>query len=257
MKLFVRIKTEEQLERALRIADVIICPADVLSKSGTSPKNKSVYIDLPDILRGNRAEGILQSLAKLLPSFPDAGLVVKNLDELGLLKAAGISDRRIIADSFLYAYNKDALRMYRDILEAEGFTDILFMASDELTDPEEAQLFESSGEQFIYKVYGRQRVMFTAQSFSEPKAFLKSDMGDELSAVWEDAGYTTIYTRRPVSMIDKLPEINSDFILADFTTETGTEMSGILASLDSALKGKSSGTGSSGSVRGHHFKGID
>lgn len=274
----------------------ILCPPELAGKAGAGTKRLKiempVYLDLPDIARENRMDEWKAALTGVLEgSSPAAGLVIKNVDELGL--CAGF-EGPVIADPFLYAYNDEAIRFYQGL-----FTDLKFIAPDELTDAEAAKL-ANSGDQ-IYKIYGRQRVMFTAQNFAdnypnagEPdeKAQLwefKSAMGDRLIAVREPYGYTTVYTADPVSMIGRPEAFGRKNILVDFTTENAAYVEAVLKSVAdficslademNASKSKQEKTnasnveqrksdfaeeinrmGASSAVKvttGHHFKGID
>lgn len=230
---YIRVRTKPQLEYAVKEsgADALLCPLALINEDTGSLQ---VFIDLPDILRENAAEDVAKAFrAALSGSKKISGAVIKNIDEIGLVKELA-PQLPVIADSFLYAYNDEAAAFLK-----QNFRDIKFMASDELTDAESAKLAEKT----IYKIYGRQRVMFTAQDISRnyglasDKALLSSQKGDRLIAVHEDFGYTTVFNEEPTSMLGREISFEGD-ILIDLTTE--------------ARGPETDGTGF-----GHHFKGID
>lgn len=83
------------------------------------------------------------------------GIYVKNIDELGLLKEYGYKGT-VLLDSFLYAYNDEAIRFYKDT-----FDNVIFVGSVELTHHELESLCTGT----VERLYGYQPVMITAQCF--------------------------------------------------------------------------------------------
>jgi len=151
MTVYCRVKTAEQLHAVRGLCDVIICGSDAAAYEPTVGSEK-VIADLPDISREMRSSDLEKHFSEMMKY---GGVVVHTLDELGFLKSSGY-DGEILADPFLYAYNDEAVSFYRNI-----FPQIRFIAPDELTD-EELEILGTKDE-LIYKAYGRQRVMFTAQ----------------------------------------------------------------------------------------------
>ena len=240
-------KTEEQLRNVE--GGRIICPAELANAAiaeGYEP-----ILDFPDIARENNRQMLLDDAGMLEKA---SGVAIKNVDELGLLEEIDYKGQ-IIADPFLYAYNSEAAGFYRNI-----FPGIMFIAPDELTDSEISKM-DGSGE-LIYKIYGRQRLMFTAQDIAanynanEKCLELESMKHDRFVTDWGKYGYTTVYTADPVYMIDKLSELKWKRLLIDFTNESGTQVRDVVSVLKTAIGGEDAAA-SFEFTRGHHYKGID
>ena len=249
METWIRVKTKEQLE-AVRKSQVhidhLILDAAVIS---TAPDlcalaaGAKIYLQMPDVLRQNKKEKIKTLLDKA--SSYD-GLVVRNLDELGLLLERKAQDHfAIIGDAFLYAYNHDAIRFYRELVP-----DMKFICSEELTDKEAKELMDEK-EAFIYKVYGYQTVMITAQCFRKNGGACKqTDLRDETGNILyaeNDCSlcHTVIYNGVPTSMLDKDTSEYAN-ILYDFTIEDKETVKRILETKQC-----------SSYTRGHHLSPVD
>lgn len=245
MNYYIRIRTKEQAEVLAGYQEkmCVLCPLRTGRKIINELKRKgvSVFADLPFVLRENVKDQILADMEAA--DWAD-GFVVKNIDELGLLDSIGRREN-VIGDSFLYAYNSEAMAFY-----LEHFPDMRFITPDELTDDELKRLPEN----VIYRIYGRARVMLTAQSLSgnygiKDGVNLESAMHDRIISLDEDYGFSAIYTADPVSMIDK--DVPWENVMADLTTENAEETAAVLEAL------MAGGEAPSGIIRGHHFKGID
>ena len=252
MRNWIRIKTEEQLQAALesgiQFQCLIIdcaCEADPQTLRQRIDRDCRIYLQLPDVLRQKRKEQI-QKLLQQAEGFD--GLVIKNLDELGLvLEEHGDQKYEIIGDAFLYAYNKDAIRFYHDLLP-----NLILIRSDELTDREVGQITEG-----IYKIYGYQQVMITAQCFYKNYVGCDPEGGRHLLTLRDEAGnvfyavsecgqcYSVIYNGVPTSMLDKDTDEYED-ILYDFTIENAKQVRQV-------LEEKTCGA----YTRGHHRTGVD
>ena len=253
MTTWIRVKTEEQLQAALesnmKFQRLIIdgaCKADLQSIRQETGADCKIYLQLPDVLRQKRKEPV-RTLLQKTEGFD--GLVIKNLDELGLILEEHAEQRfEIIADAFLYAYNRDALRFYRELIP-----DLRFMYSDELTDREAGQLADG-----IYKIYGYQQVMITAQCFY--KNYVGCDAGEggrHLLTLRDEAGndfyavsecgqcYSVIYNGVPTSMLDK-DTSDHENILYDFTIENAEQVRLVLEENSCGAY-----------TRGHHRIGVD
>ncbi|MBO4835395.1 MAG: hypothetical protein J5483_04710 [Lachnospiraceae bacterium] len=261
MTTWIRIKTEEQLRAALesnaQFRCLIIdhaCKMDLQAIRQEIGADCKIYLQLPDVLRQKRKEQI-QTLLQQAEGFD--GLVIKNLDELGLILEAHADQRfEIIADAFLYAYNTDALQFYRDLIP-----NLRFMCSDELTDREAGVLAEH-GEEFLYKVYGYQQVMITAQCFYKNYVgcdatedltddrrhllTLRDEAGNDFYAVSECGQcYSVIYNGVPTSMLDK-DTSEYENLLYDFTIENAEQVRQVLEENTCGAY-----------TRGHHRMGVD
>lgn len=255
--LYIRFKTRKQLETAAKWQYPCIWMADsaladeVLAHAG---KEQPFCLVLPDIARQSRA-GYIREIIEKLP--PQAGIVAKNLDELGMLKEAGYQGN-LIGDSFLYAYNPQALRFYLDL-----FPQMKFLCSDELTDRELASFADP--ERFIYKIYGYQQLMVSAQCISrnytgcrEKRLCFRDEKGNPFFAVSDCANCCSlIYNGLPTSMLDKGPDLGYENLLLDFTMEDQREMQQILTRTEDMLRGDTKALENRKITRGHHYTGID
>ena len=121
MTTWIRVKTEEQLRAALestiQFQCLIIdgaCKTDLQAIRQETGADCKIYLQLPDVLRQKRKEQV-RTLLQQAEGLD--GLVIKNLDALGLILEEHAEQRfEIIADAFLYAYNRDALRFYRELI---------------------------------------------------------------------------------------------------------------------------------------------
>lgn len=257
-KVYIRIRSKEHIAALLaaftgaQIPEenvVIMIPLgmDRNTVRQLSGRKFCLYADLPFIARENESDRIKSDLDEA--DWAD-GMVVKNIDELGLLKDRAY-DGEVIGDSFLYAYNGEAIRFY-----LEMFPGLLFLAPDELTDEELGRL--PYQEKIIYKLYGRARVMFTAQSFSSNydrgkggRILLESARQDRFIAMDEDYGYSTVYTAEPVSMLGQEENLKWNAVFLDLTTEDDRNAEAVLSAffLGTKVPGAAS--------PGHHYRGID
>ncbi len=266
MEIWVRVKTEEQLQAVMESQ---VCPKylildatlfsvkqDCVQMINRQAADAKVYLQLPDVLRQNRKA----QMEKLLEQAKDcAGLVIKNLDELGLILEKQMQEQfEIIGDAFLYAYNNDALRFYRELIP-----EMKFIYSDELTDKEAGSL---TGDRtaFLYKIYGYQEVMITAQCFSKNtgncmrlnlpgsetvqsgRMELRDETKNNLFAENScDLCHTVIYNGVPTSMLDKITD-EYENLLYDFTIEDAETVKEILETKQCSTY-----------TRGHHLSPID
>ena len=264
METWIRIKRKEQLEAVrasqVRCDHLILDAAFVLAERefNSLPAGTKTYLQLPDVLRQNKKEAVKALLDK---AGACEGLVIKNLDELGLLLEMQAQERfAIIGDASLYAYNRDAIRFYRALVP-----EMKFICSEELTDREASELMNDK-EAFIYKVYGYQTVMITAQCFrknngacvlakqnSVPEQNVRRkrmDLRDETGNILyaeNDCNlcHTVIYNGVPTSMLDKdMSEYTN--ILYDFTIEEAETVKRILETKQC-----------SSYTRGHHLSPVD
>ena len=278
METWIRVKTKEQLEAVqqsqVRLEHLVLDAAFVLAEpdlDGAAAvrhfcreafgEDLKIYLQLPDVLRQNKKAQIKALLEKALSGSWYDGLVVKNLDELGLvLEVQAQEPFAIVGDAFLYAYNRDALSFYRELVP-----DMKFICSEELTDKEEKELIDDK-EAFIYKVYGYQTVMITAQCFRKnhggcgqvtsdcaagrsrtcSRTALRDETGNILYAENDcSLCHTVIYNSVPTSMLDKISG-EYENIFYDFTIEDAETVKNILTSGQCSTY-----------TRGHHLTSVD
>lgn len=249
--LYIRVKTSGQLQAVREWMEQEGTSATLLAEyelAGAGIMQEGMYLCLPDAGRQSR----ISSIREMILALPcGAGVLVRNLDELGLLLETGFQGP-VIGDSFLYAYNSEALSFYE-----ECFPGMQFILSDELTDRELEELIRKSAlpsERFIYKAYGFQPLMITNQCLSrnytdcrKKELRFTDQKGASFTAVSRCSQCTSvIYNGLCTYMLDRTEEMGFSNILLDFTLESPGETTNI-------LKGQVPGN----YTRGHHYKGID
>ena len=109
---YVSVKTMEQFQIVNNYEFVrhIIIDYNIIREAEVGKMNseKKIYVAFPDILRENKKHNMKDLY--FLAGMTD-GIYVKNIDELGLLKEYGYKGT-VLLDSFLYAYNDEAIRFY-------------------------------------------------------------------------------------------------------------------------------------------------
>ncbi len=265
MSTWTRVKTKDQFVSVVNsdalsvdciIVDFGLASEDFLRKQVRLLKNESrkIYYQLPDVLRNPTAEKYL----RFAKDFD--GIVIKNLDELGMVVSAKNAeasaseettgnepgegffgkDFEIIGDAFLYAYNKPALELYRSFVP-----DMKFILSDELNKDELNQLRKNEpAADFILKVYGHQAVMITAQCLNKNYGRCSKQAGNKIQMnpvlpFMDENGenyicasncrecYSVIYREEPTCIFSRAQE-DYENLLFDFTMESGKETEAIL-----------------------------
>ena len=261
MKYYIRVRTQEQLRAVLDwgkanalLADPELWKQPERKVQLDSEKKDAFqpicYLCLPDVARQHK----IRSIEEMLKNCPlSAGVVIKNIDEFGLLAETRFPGP-VIGDSFLYTYNLEAAAFYR-----QYFPSMELMLSDELTD-QELKVFLPQQDQFIYKIYGYQQLMTTNQCISrnytncrEKKLTFQDERGNQFFAL-TNCGQcmSSIYNGQCTYMLDKLDEIPFEKKLLDFTVESQDETAFVLNALEEKQKQRPAGI-----TRGHHYKGVD
>lgn len=226
---------------------------DTLSEDGFK-----IYLALPEILRQKDLH-IMDDLRDSLDRYD--GVMIKNIDELGLISSLDYSGT-VILDSSLYAYNDDAIRFYSDVLE-----NVSFISPQELTFDELAELSAD----MVLKLYGYQKVMITANCIKSNYHHACGDgrsnvyeMTDEMSNrfyVKNDCSICTnvIYNGVPTSVIDKLETYRFDYqaYVIELTVESADEAKNVMDCAENAFLGKNTDGFIKDYTRGHYYKGID
>lgn len=253
IRYYVRVRTKEQLRAALQWEKTAVLMPDgelggdmmyVHAKAQKASNPMQIVICLPDVLRQSRlAQTEAAMMAACTASVKGAGLLVRNLDELGMIQALHLQERfpgALIADPFLYAYNSEALRFYLDL-----FPDLWFIGSDELTDREQQQALQKSPlpkEKMIIKVYGHQPLMISNQCLNRNHtnctehvtAFCDSRKERFFAVSSCLQCYSTVYNGKCTWLLDKVNEegyAGYENLLLDFTVEDGPEMEHLLSSI--------------------------
>ena len=254
---YLRVKNKEQLQavRSLEGPFGLVVEGALWE---TALGYRELYISLPDVARENRIRDVERMIARCPEG---AGLVVRNLDELGMIREMGYPGP-LIGDASLYAYNREALSFYLEL-----FPQMRFLCSDELTDRELSELAEP--ERWIYKIYGYQQLMVSAQCISrnytgcrKKKLQFRDGKGRNFYALSDCSNCSSlIYNGRPTFMLDKIAELPYSSFLLDFTLESRREMLQILDLWQKIRSGEAVDTGAFPEkqqiTRGHHYEGID
>lgn len=263
-EIWVRVRNKEQLEAAAAEPVISHMIAEATAAENTEDfqvPDKKLILSLPDVAREAKLER-LERLEKLCGfSNRFSGVCIKNIDETGLLKESGY-EGYVVADPFLYTYNEQAVSFYRSVFES-----IDFMASQELTLKELKSLEAKADVRFIYKAYGYQQLMITAQCMNgayynckEPVLELKDEAGGCFSVTSECRyGYDTVYNGYPTFMLDKIADFGEDArILLDFTTESKEEVLDVLKLAKQAVAQKDHICEMPEKfTRGHYYTGIE
>ena len=233
---YIKVKTKEQLCAVSECKMEYEIIADYkLTAEIPAGQRSGVWLSLPDVLRENKLS-VFEELCASADGFK--GVVIHNADELGMLRSAGYGGL-VMAGELLYAYNSEAVRFYQGF-----YPDMRFIAPAELTDAELVRLEAAAKIRFIYKIYGHQQLMTTAQVLDGP---FRDEKGESYIGIHDPVqDLSQIYTGRPVSMLDKQDVWQDRDVLIEFTFESGKMAACILKEMNA-----------SGYIRGHHFKGID
>ncbi len=258
MKNFVvRVKTKEQFNAAINFNEInTVIGSNAVFSSMKDRTDKEFFLSLPDVARENKLKQVEVDINKAKEN--RIGLLIKNIDELAMVKEMSF-EGKLIADSFLYAYNNEALKFYKDV-----FPNMTFILSDELSDRELEDLKETPKENLIYKAYGYQQLMITNQCMNrnywgclKPLLKFKDEKNNEFY-ISSECGYCydIVYNGQPTNMLDKLDEVGFENILLDFTIESEEETKNII---EEALKGAKDEQIKLEDkfTRGHHLKSVD
>jgi putative protease len=265
------VNTKEQLRKVYnyKIVDNIIIDYNVVKSVDMSAyTDKKLYLALPYIFRKHN-EADMKELLFLSGMFD--GIMIKNLDELGMLAATDYHGL-VILDSFVYSYNDEAVSFYMEQLE-----NVCVISPVELTHEEIHNMSFPS----VEKLYGHQPLMITAQCFAgnygDKCGYNKSavtSFDDELGNSFYSINhcrecYNVIYNGIPTNNID-ISNATKDGLadrnyLLEFTIEdekqVGEIMDYVTAISDIAVSSNNYKLNNTAPIekytRGHYIKGID
>lgn len=222
---------------------------------------QEVLIILPEILRQNKLDesgdaGVSAMIDVINDSRICDGVVLRNIDELGLIKSSGYTKRLLLSPS-LYAYNDDACEFYKTNVGAAGLG---LMASEELTLEELSNMSYNS----MIKIYGHQEVMVTAGCV---RLNYCGETGSKLMTLTDEKGnrfyvkadcercLNVIYNGVPTDITDKRDMLGGlDNCYAEFTIEDGRRTKEILDVLSDGLHLRHA---AGDFTRGHYYKGVE
>lgn len=235
-ELWAQVVNDEQFRAAVRAgADAVILDgaADFPDVHRDSPVRR--ILALPDIYRIPDREFVFSQIDRA-ESENMYGILVRSLEELVLVKRSGFGGK-IIADSWLYAWNRES----SDLLLRDCSALILPL---ELTAAELYDTFgRRSGDREIVTVYGRLPMMLTAGCLHKTEKLCRHEDGtfwylkDRKGAEFPVRNICTschnvIYNSVPLSLHrfygDKVIQ-KARVRLCSFTTESGDETEKILA----------------------------
>jgi len=191
---------------------------------------KGFMLLFPYVFRGYSEEKLLKLLERERPE----RVLIRNFEELGFLKDTGYKGE-IHADSCLYSFNKESIRVYKELGVRE------FVCPEELNIYE---LKERGLNDSVLKIYGRTPLMVSAQCTNktvsgkcERKAggFL-TEIRDRKKAVFPvraECGYcyNVIYNSVPLMLFKETEELRVSGLSAvrlDFTVEAAEEAADII-----------------------------
>lgn len=246
--------------------DNIIVEYNVINNVGrlAVDAGKTVILSLPYVFRESQTKMMRELL--FLSGMYD-GILVKNMDEFAFL-IQNHYHGLVVCDPFLYAYNNYALDFYRYY-----FKKICFVMPAELTREECMKLDVS----FIYRIYGHQALMVTAQCFSnnylDTCGFHKSgifeltdDKGNHFYSSNDcDSCYSVIYNGVPTDIVEdffKEKRLRKECFLLEFTVESAEQIHKVMDVLQSYLGNNQQMVQKSVRIsdhftRGHYIRGID
>ncbi len=179
-------------------------------------KKQSVILALPHIYRRKMEEELMRAV-----SLPFDGYLVRTLDELCMLHErmkSGKSAGRILLDSSVYTYNREAVRYMRETFSPNSLTLPAEYDRNDLN-----RLIQNEPEHtWEWVIYGHQMAMVSAQCtylntdacMQEHKdqapgpLILRNSHGDELivEAICKYC-YNVIYLKQPVCLFDQRKEL--------------------------------------------------
>ncbi len=246
--------------------DTIIIEYNVSKEIGQEAvsSGRKVILALPYIFRENRTRQMEELF--FLSGMYD-GILVRNLDAFAFLKKNDYQGI-VVCDPFMYVYNAGAVDFYR-----QYFEQICFMMPAELTKDEMQQI----PVRFLYRIYGYQPVMVTAQCFVNNYYDACGFEKDETIVFFDEKGnrftakndcgycYSVIYNTAPTDLImeyfTEKREGQKSFLL-EFTIEDPEDTEKIMETTGCCIRnGYCYPAGMEHTftnfTRGHYIRGID
>lgn len=248
----VSVRTKEQLEVALGekigriyldyslLCDEIFKRLNLYKKAEESPAE--LYLCSPYIVR-EKDRGHLEKIKKALDTGLFSGVLVRNLESFQFFSRQ-ISLKKIVLDTNLYIWNREALRFWAG-RAAEFYLPV------ECNFHEWKELLSHCPEMELKAsaiVYGRLPMMITANCLNKtrglcgkvPQMVTLKDRYEKQFPVYTDclSCYNIIYNSVPLSLhklFEGKPYLNGNYRL-DFTTEDQKEMTQVIRYFDGILK---------------------
>ena len=274
-RLSVLIQRLEQFEEVLRYAEIASVYAEYDGFASTelckmadmaNEMGKDFYVSLPQICRADIYEELSRELIKLIKRPAVTGFILKNLEEIALLKSLGIEEeqKRLILNYNMYTYNKESKSLYQEL----GITD--YTAPVELNYQELRTLGIEDSDLIVY---GYQPVMVSAQClFESTKGCRRQEQGnfgrlvDRLGkSFFVQANcrgcYNIIYNSQPLSLLkqeEDIRRLHPKGLRLDFTQEGKEEIKKVLAAyIDVFCHGRKPSAELTDYTTGHFKRGIE
>lgn len=218
---------------------------------------KECYLALPHILRMEAAQWYGQNFPSIAGAGVD-GYLVRNLEELSLLKEMGVDASRMQGDYHLYAYSNEAIRGWRQ-LSLHRHT-----LAVELNMAELKELDNTEGEMILY---GYQPLMLSVQCLHKnidrcdkvEGVFYLKDRYGKLFPVRNHCAdcYNVIYNICPLALFHQFRQVQAlrpGSVRLSFTVESAGEVEEIFEFYRQAAEGTFDREGYRGDFTNGHLK---
>lgn len=280
----VSVQTKEQFEATVDMREVTVIQVDydcfeILDiesfANRAEQKGKQFYLTLPSICRANRYPNLRQTIEQVIKLAALTGFVVKNFEEIALLKSLWkeeMTKKQIILNYNMYTYNRESKRFWQEH-KLEHFTAPVELNYQEL---KELGIRDSD-----LVVYGYLPLMVSAQClFENTSSCVKGKGAVVLSGKNNIQGrlvdrleksfyvktscngcYNTIYNGQPLALYKQAEDIlklNPKAIRLDFTKEVYEETRRIIQLFyERFCLGKQGAEELSDYTTGHFKRGVE
>jgi putative protease len=272
-QLTVSVLTAEQLSVVLHhkeITKVLLewKPDDIKKLADAASRchraGKLCYLQLPHIFRASDRNKLLKQMEDILTAKID-GIVVRNLDEIGFLRALKLSIP-IQCDASVYVWNHMARDFIKKFLPSDEQGNVMFTAPLELNNKELADIGCADMECIVYGYLpmmvsaGCIRKTTTGCTGKTTLSWLKDRKNQYLPVLnFCNSCYNIIYNSVPMVLLDKgqqVQKLQPASIRAAFTIETSQQVEQVLQWVISAFAKGESVQVDIPFTRGHFARGV-
>lgn len=272
----VTVQTQEQYDVAMLFPAVTAIYADydklgaksilTLAKEALA-KGKAFYLSLPHICRPEVYDRLEKDISAIIKEEAIAGFIVKNFEEVALLRAfmlKGAPIKELILNYNMYTYNREAMIFW----EEQGVTH--FTAPVELNYQELKTLGVQNCDMLVY---GYLPAMVSAQCLFESTKGCRKNETNHTGTLTDRLGknfivqtdcrscYNIIFNGQPLALHKQAEEVKalgSSNIRLDFTLESKSEARKILSQfIDTYLYGKTGKEELAAYTTGHFKRGVE
>ena len=215
---------------------------------------KKLYVALPYVWNEEVEKTLNREITAVISASPD-GYLIRNLDELGLLKDRNVTGKKIL-DAGMYTWNKSAMKELH-IIGADYFTAPYELNSHELSE----RGFENT-EVVIYGYYPMMisnncLFLTTGKCQKEKNPYGVFKMKDRMGAEFPVVNrckfcYNIIYNSVPTWLMDCADVYKASSVRLNFTIESRPQMRTILSKYFGG-----DATAPKGITRGHFSRGAE